>query len=144
MCCERGVRVCVWLCVCAANACPCAVRARCADDAVPDPRFFNSCHTVLDRSPPLTTASLLNSSVPPAAAQVLSRQIPLALGSDVAGGRSFRIPHIASAAYDVALMLENRTKMAAMCVPASVLQCDAAAGAVVCVCACGGGALVGT
>ena len=35
---------------------------------------------------------------------VMDRSIPLALGTDVAGGRSFRIPKICSSAHDNALM----------------------------------------
>ncbi len=40
--------------------------------------------------------------------QVLSRHIPLALGTDVAAGRSFRVPRIASSAHDNALRFGAR------------------------------------
>ncbi len=43
---------------------------------------------------------------------VLDRDIPLALGSDIAAGRSFRIPRIASSAFDNALRQGQRTSPA--------------------------------
>lgn len=43
---------------------------------------------------------------------VLSRGIPLALGTDVAAGRSFRVPHVASRAYDNALRTGHQPSLA--------------------------------
>jgi len=40
--------------------------------------------------------------------EVLSRQIPLSIGTDVAAGRSFRVPHILASAYDNALRSGHR------------------------------------